>query len=108
MLKRVTTFLEHVQQEDHFDNELHQQNLDELERDFHNNNDGPLRNQYLSVRPKCFSEMDGKPYLWDEKNVQARQEKNLTLVRETLEEAAEFKRRFETDVQFIFSRVQHH
>ena len=108
MLKRVTTFLEHVQQEDHFDNELHQQNLDELERDFHNNNAGPLRNQYLSVRPKCFSETNDKPYLWHEKHGQVRQEKTLTLVRETLEEAAEFRRRFEADVQFIFSRVQHH
>ena len=29
-------------------------------------------------------------------------------VDEVLREAAEFKRRFEADVQFIFSRVQHH
>ena len=31
-----------------------------------------------------------------------------TLAREVEEEAAQFKQRFQTDVQFIFSRVQHH
>ena len=98
MLKRVLAFIEHLQREDHFRDDLHQQNLANLEKEFHNNNEGPPRNHYLSVRPRGFYEQPGDAYLWEhpEANKQAK------------EEAATFQNAFETDVQFIFSHVQHH
>jgi hypothetical protein len=54
ILERVIKFTEHLHREEHFDNEEHQLNLPALEREFHNNNQGPLRNAFLSVRPRSF------------------------------------------------------
>ena len=106
ILERITAFLEHVQREDHFNDEQHQAQLEQLEFEFRKNNEGPTRNKYLSVHPKCLYELEGKPYLWDKAS--NLQHATAQKVDEVLREAAEFKRRFEADVQFIFSRVQHH
>ena len=51
MVERVTSLMEHLHQEDHFDDSAHQKNIDSLEQEFHMNNFGPPRNQHLSVRP---------------------------------------------------------
>lgn len=51
---RVIAFVEHLHREDHFDHEQHQELLESLENEFHNNNSGPLVNTFLSVRPRYF------------------------------------------------------
>ena len=67
-LERVTSSVEHLQREDHFDNEKHQENLPALEKEFHENNFGPPRNLYLSVRPRYFYERStDENYLWKKK-----------------------------------------
>ena len=65
VLERITNFVEHLQREDHFDNDQHQNDLPALEKEFHDNNFGPRRNLYLSVRPRYFYQR-GKDdtYLW--------------------------------------------
>lgn len=88
--------------QDHFDNDAHQESLSSLEKEFHDNNAGPARNAYLSVRPRYFYERRTTAYLWG--NVAPKPALLATV--ET--EATDFQQRFETDVQFIFSRVQHH
>ena len=62
VLVRITKFTEHLQREDHFNNEEHQRNLETLEREFHDNNEGPARNHYLSVRSRPLYECAEKPY----------------------------------------------
>jgi hypothetical protein len=98
MLNRIVAFQEHLQREDHFDNAAHQRNLNSLESEFHTNNMGPDRNYFLSVRPRFSYEALDKPYLW----------KNAEKLEEAEREATDFQLAYETDVQFIFSHVQHH
>ena len=101
MLKRITDFVQHLQREDHFNNDLHQTNLVDLEREFHANNEGPARNAFLSVRPRKFYERCSS-YLW----MPGKWQQNL--LEQVEEEAEELRARFEADVQLIFSHVQHH
>ena len=107
VLERVTCFVEHLQREDHFDNEKHQENLPALEKEFHENNFGPPRNLYLSVRPRYFYERGSdETYLWGKSA--GRGLANEAVAEVVRREGEEFQKRFETDVQFIFSHVQHH
>jgi hypothetical protein len=106
ILQRITSFTEHLQREDHFNNAEHQRNLETLEREFHANNEGPARNHYLSVRSRPLYECADKPYLWSASSAHGGH--CAALVDAVHREAEEFKRIFETDVQFVFSRVQHH
>ena len=103
MQERLIQFIDHIQREDHIDDEAHQNSLHSLEKEFHNANEGPKQNKYLSVRPRTFYEYIGKPYLWG--NVT---DKIDTITSDVLEEAEQFRSSFEADVQFIFSHVQHH
>ena len=64
MQERLIQFIDHIQREDHIDDEAHQNSLHSLEKEFHNANEGPKQNKYLSVRPRTFYEYIGKPYLW--------------------------------------------
>ena len=107
VLERITNFVEHLQREDHFDNDQHQNDLAALEKEFHDNNFGPRRNLYLSVRPRYFYQR-GKndTYLWGSRA--EREWSNDAVTDVVQQESEDFKRRFETDVQFIFSHVQHH
>ena len=102
MLERLSRFCEHLQKEDHFHPQHHKDNLDNLEEQFHANNAGPPENIYLSVRPSFLIDKAEVPSLWQSQGTTPR------FLRAVEKEAAEFKERFETDVQFIFSRVQHH
>ena len=54
MLAQITRFCEHLQREDHFDQEQHDRNLENLEQQFHANNVGPPENIFLSVRSAPF------------------------------------------------------
>ena len=113
VLERIVKFTEHLQREDHFNNEEHQSNLDSLERQFHDNNEGPARNHYLSLRSRPLYECAGKPYLWSTSSAHsvtssAHSETCAALVDAVHKEAEEFQRIFEADVQFVSSRVQHH
>jgi hypothetical protein len=100
---RLTSFMEHISREDHIDNDQHQSSLDHLEEQFKRNNDGPKENIFLSCRPRSFYEQSLAPSLWQKKVT----DKNDVCER-VMSEAREFKKQFEADVQFIFSRVQHH
>lgn len=103
VMNRLHSFFDHVSCEDHVDNEKHQASLDTLEEQFKRNNDGPKENIFLSVRPRTFYDRCKVPSLWD---------KNIKSPAHTLEhafqDAAEYKKQYDADVQFIFSRVQHH
>eukprot|EP00973_Karenia_brevis_P046204 6405287-Karenia_brevis.AAC.1 len=52
MIQRISKFIAHLQREDHFNDEQHQQQIVKLEQGFHNNNSGPPGNIHLSVRPR--------------------------------------------------------
>ena len=115
MLQRITHFVEHIQREDHFADEEHQRNLAQLEREFHDNNTGPLRNIYLSVRPAFMYSSSDAPYLWAQQHNSRMAEEQVSctvaakqLWQDARQEAAQFQQKFEADVQFIFSHVQHH
>ena len=114
LLTRVINFVEHLQREDHFDDEEHQRNLRALEREFHANNEGPLRNRFLSARPRFLYERADKPYLWSQNSLShvralSQNAAVRALSQDVVEkEADEFRKLFEQDVQFIFSHVQHH
>ena len=92
----------HLEKPRRSDQELHDDNIENLEKQFHANNVGPLENVFLSVRSSPLFSTQPAPCLWTEQQISA------TLLLQVQAEAAEFKHRFQTDVQFIFSRVQHH
>ena len=102
MLERITRFCEHMQREDHYDQEKHDLNAPNYEKLFHANNEGPPEQLYLSVRPPLEPAGVPAPSLWGSG---ARTE---DLRRAVEADAAACKKRFEQDAQFIFSRVQHH
>ena len=114
MLQRVTHFVEHLQREDHFDNDQHQKDLPHLEEQFHANNAGVRRNHHLSVRPECMYTCTKAPCMWSDKHpTRSAQDTTPTQTWEeqwqtALAEAEEFRQAYEADVQFVFSRVQHH
>ena len=56
MLRRLFRFREHLQKEDHFYPQEHEDNLESLEKQFHANNAGPPENIYISVRPSFNGE----------------------------------------------------
>jgi len=41
IVERITAFIEHISREDHFNDAKHQADLTKLEKEFHQNNDGP-------------------------------------------------------------------
>ena len=99
IVERIKSFCEHLQREDHFDDDKHQADIEQLEAEFHRGNEGP-RSVYLSARPEEFYKSGSVPTLWSE---------SLNAdIAEVYAEAIEFKRKYERDVQFVFSRVQHH
>ena len=102
MLERITRFCEHLQREDHYDHEKHEKNLNSLEKQFHANNEGPPENVYLSTRSAPLYKPENTCSLWQADGV------TDDLLRIAEEGAEHFKRRFEADVQFVFSHVQHH
>ena len=107
MLDRVKSFVNHVQREDHMDNEKHQKNLRKFEADFHTNNAGPDENVHLSVRPARFYSCSSSPCAWDPQNRTRSadgDEKDCISAKfwdKVGEDAAEFERQYTADVQFI-------
>ena len=86
MLQRVKSFISHLQREDHVDDDLHQSSLPSLEAQFHDNNFGPPENIHLAVHP-----------VLDKRR------------RDKAPQGAEaFRKAYESDTQFVFSRFQHH
>ena len=93
MLNRITNFIEYVQCEDHIDDAKHQASLDKLEEQFHHNNFGPPENVYLSLRTA---------------GMHLRVSPDTGSAQTPYEDARLFREAYDADVQFIFSRVQHH
>ena len=54
LVERIKAFCEHLQRDDNFDDERHQQGAPVLEKEFHANNEGPHKNIFLSARPSQF------------------------------------------------------
>ena len=61
VVDRITSFMEHLHREDHFDDAEHQKGLASLGEQFHRNNFGPTGNVHLSVRPATLEEAEGGP-----------------------------------------------
>ena len=106
MLDRVKSFVNHLQREDHMDNEGHQRNLRKFESDFHTNNAGPEENIHLSVRPARFYSSSSSPCAWDTRSRtrSADGDENGRIAAKIWDEvgndAAEFTRQYSADVQF--------
>jgi len=103
VMDRLNSYITHLSCEDHVDDAQHQTSLVSLEQQFRQNNDGPKENILLSCRPRYFYESCKEPSLWDK----ARKDSTEVLER-VREEAEHFKKQYNADVQFIFSRFQHH
>ena len=104
VLSRLTSFMEHLERQDHIDDDQHQADLESLEKGFRQNNDGDPKNIFLSARPRSFYERPDIPSLWDKGRDPADQD----LLSAVGQDAAAFKKNYDADVQFIFGRVQHH
>ena len=106
MLERVKSFVNHLQREEHMDNEGHQRNLRKFEADFHTNNAGPEENVHLSVRPARFYACSTSPCAWDPQNRTRSADGDDRCCISTkawdriASDAAEFEREYTTDVQF--------
>ena len=73
--------------------------LTQLEQEFHSNNFGPARNAHLSVRPAGIHSACSGHGLWASTSPSDA---------DAMDDAKRFVAEYEADVQFIFSRVQHH
>ena len=106
MLNRVKSFVNHLQREDHMDNEQHQSNLDKFEADFHNNNAGSDENIHLSVRSASLYTCSSSPYAWSYVNSSRAADGNGKssmpgdLQAQIDNDANSFERAYNTDVQF--------
>ena len=65
MLSRATQFVEHLQREDHVNDDQQQRNLAQLEQEFHANNAGPQRNVHLATRPAFMYSCADAPCAWN-------------------------------------------
>ena len=72
---------------------LHQQSVVALEQQFHDDNFGPKENMYLSVRTAGMERIDHSC---------------TGTAEELAKDAQRFCSAYNNDVQFVFSRVQHH
>ena len=106
MLNRVKSFVNHLQREDHMDNEQHQSNLDKFEADFQKNNAGPDENIHLSVRSASLYTCSSSPYAWSYVNPpRAADGDGKSSIPGDLQaqidnDANAFERAYNTDVQF--------
>eukprot|EP00973_Karenia_brevis_P084184 11681310-Karenia_brevis.AAC.1 len=94
MVARVSSFMEHLHLEYHFDNDKHQEHLTQLGEEFNDNNEGPSVNVHLSAEPSAIHHAEPSAYLWGG---------HAPSLQTVDEDAAPFKNAYETDVQFIFS-----
>ena len=108
LLTDVEKFVEHVQREDHYNSEQHAKDLPNLEKEFKANNNGPTRNVHLSTRPSFMYTAKGSPYLWNGTFNASDRLEWQKIETKAANEAVQYKKKYETDVQFIFSHVQHH
>ena len=129
MLNKVLAFVEHLQREDHFNDEQHQAELPRLEKTFHDNNSGVADSAHLSVKPQFMYSNREAPYMWSRELVTRSAQSHWRSAQDAsrsahgsedsqqaftaqlavaLQEAECFSRTYEGHVQFIFSRVQHH
>ena len=100
VLERITSFVEHIQREDHIDDNAHQEQLQALEKQFHDNNAGAPENIHLSVRPCSIFHEGFSSHCWS-----GSQDIDWE---SAFRDGKDFKERYHKDAQFIFSRVQHH
>jgi hypothetical protein len=103
-VQRISSFVEHLHREDHYDNDKHEAAEPELEKQFMTNCDGPRENVFLSARSRGFYEAPATATLWDAPTEENRESREA----QVRAEAQSFKERYEADVQFIFSNVQQH
>ena len=107
MLHRVKNFVNHLQREDHFDDEQHQKNLQSLGSEFNTNNAGPLKNIHLSVRPTSMYDCSKSPCAWaSQASTRSADDATGRRASEDLRakvaaDAKQFQRTYEADVQFI-------
>jgi len=101
----VTKYTEHLYREDHFDNDAHQNALPELEKGWEDNYAG---NEHLGLALKPgFIGRDKHALHWSTTKEENDAEK-ISSDLAALADALAFKKEFEADAQYVFSRVQHH
>ena len=103
-VERIVDFQTHLHQEEHFYPTIHENNIDELERSFHANNSGERERLLIGSQFNVFSESHQAPFLWQRDR---RSDKEVART-EAEADANSFERKYKKEVQYIFSRVQHH
>ena len=104
-VESVIKYSEHLYREDHFDNDEHQKALSELEKGWETNYAG---NEHLGLALKPgLSGRDKHALHWCTTKEEKGDEK-LRSDAAVLADALAFKKEFEADAQYVFSRVQHH
>ena len=96
-LDDIVAFVDRFAKEDHYDNDAHQNNLDELEKDFVANHTSPT-NVFMMAKPECLYQSDPTISLWSDGKSEAASKTAATL----------YNQEYKKDVQYVFSRVQHH
>ena len=80
MVRRIVNFNTHLQREEHFDDDVHQRNLDNLEKGFHANNSSPFDSLKLGVRLHDMGKSSDAVFLWE--NATKRAKKNEDAIAE--------------------------
>ncbi len=103
----VKKYSEHLHREDHYDHDGHQAQLPDLEKAWKNNHQDAAH-LGLCAKPSYLG-MDERALAWSSEPPNGDNAEEAEVFMESvLEEARQFKQRFEEDVQYVFSRVQHH
>ena len=79
-LDDIVAFVDRFAKEDHYDNDAHQNNLDELEKDFVANHTSPT-NVFMMAKPECLYQSDPTISLWSDGKSEAASKTAATLNR---------------------------
>jgi hypothetical protein len=102
-VQRILRLHSHLHREDHFDDAAHQANLEELEKGSQTNFADTRDHFLLGVRLSDDASSASAPCLWE-----GHEGKEDCSVGDVYDEGKQYKQAFEKEVQYIFSRVQHH
>ena len=103
----IKKYSEHLHREEHYDHEAHQRALPYLEKAWQDNY-ADSSHLGLCAKPSYLG-VDDCALAWSRENyVSDNEADHMDFLEHALIDASEFKEKFEKDVQYVFSRVQHH
>jgi len=105
---RVVKFNTHLHTEEHIDHLAHQRNISSLQQSFHSNYSNPRDILMLGLRLNDMGRSCSAPFLWSAQQCDNMDKPTESQLIDAMDDANNFKEKYDREVQRVFSRVQHH